>query len=130
MPSAVRLCQRCQTRLTHRQCCQRTQRYCSRRCARIGSPNGRANRQPVALLGVLAILESNRDWLMTTSDLALWTFGFDDPAECHAIHMQITRLRQRGYQIEIRFVPWAGLAGTIPHGYRLVGPASESAVAA
>ena len=105
-----RSCERCQTPLTRRQL-QDSQRFCSHRCAQLRSP--RVARLPAdtdhGCGAVLAVLEANRAWWLTYSDLAIWCHGDDGPAEINAIRSTMSRLRKLGYHFHTRRVGWPTL---------------------
>ena len=55
---------------------------------------------------VLAILEGNRAWFVTLSDIAFWRYGDDGRHEIEAARGSIRRIRLEGYVLEERDLIW------------------------
>ena len=135
MVMTPRHCERCGKPLTRRQMAARcTARFCSLRCwaiVRWRSRQVHGHKQPVIRDAVLSILRGNTAWWMTASDMAIWIYGYDDAAECRAIHVTVHRLRKSGHIILSRRLPLSTLTyKTIAHGYRLIEQVQQVAVSA
>lgn len=91
----------------------RAQRACSLACRRPWAARRRE---------VLALLDANRRWFLTLSDLAIWIVGDDTRADREAMRNQLYWLRKRGYRFEVRTAVWTGAKNAL--AYRLAsGPA-------
>lgn len=104
-----RACLECGQALTRKQI-----RDGCRRCSRACVDSSRS----VIRGAVLDLLRSNTHSWMTVSDLAIWTYGWDDATECTSIRTALCRLRQEGFVIASRRAPWASLGGPT-RAYRL-----------
>lgn len=113
-------CARCATPLTPRQV-RVGNVCCSRAC---GQRWGHAAEE---LDAVLELLDGQRGWYLTASDLALWRWGTDDPSDLSAMRSTIHRLRQTGVRVETRRLPWACRGSSVVVGYRLAASAAEVA---
>lgn len=104
-----RWCERCRLPLTRRQL-RDEQRFCSHRCAFLVVVPRRGNRSATPTQqAMLDILESNRDWWITYSDLAILLYGDDSQVALNTIRTTVSRLRQRGYRLGTRRIGWPTL---------------------
>lgn len=114
-------CRRCRTDLTARQVYRR-QKFCSIACAnarghgsaRLGS-RWRGVREWQRVLALLS-----EAWFVTLSDIALWRYGDDTPADINAARQSICRIRREGHALEQRDLPWPTSARRAIRGYRLI----------
>ena len=142
------ICERCSTpllqtqgRFCSRACANATGRVYDRRCSDCGRPLTRSQHwkrvtycsracadanQPTPMQEcMLDLFHQNRDWFLTVSDLAIWLYGFDDPAEQTLVRTTLSRLVQRGYRFERRAPVWLRCHGR-RRAYRLVTESSAS----
>jgi hypothetical protein len=117
-------CRRCRAALTPQQIYRRG-RYCSLACAnrlaRVTAPRP----EVLEWQHVLGLL--GYEWYVTLSDIALLRYGEDGRLELRRARTSIWRIRQAGYAIESRNLPWPNHDRESIRGYRLVAEAREAA---
>jgi hypothetical protein len=87
---------------------------------------------PVPILGyrarqIVGLFRATGDAWLTTSDIAIWIYGDDSPADCRSVRLALGRLRCLGVAFEWRYATWARALHGQVRAYRLAEQPQEVA---